>query len=195
MPEHLDKNKYVPIVLISEDMKVVSITLKAILEAIYNSQKIPALFHLESTGLVHARNEAMKQLQKYFGDGMVRGFLLDSDIYFVDTMDKLAAEMKNADEKHKNFIAPYKDKMQQWNVWVANKRLDKLDGFYGKVISQAGLGFYYGDIPVSYRFHMVLNHDGDSTDGEDIIFFNENRKLKPYLANLKLAHMKVMPIV
>jgi hypothetical protein len=57
-------------------------------------------------------------------------------------------------------------------------------------IAMAGLGFYYGDLPLNYKFHA----DGKPYLGEDLNFFFDNPDIKPRVAPVQLKHLKVMAI-
>jgi hypothetical protein len=55
-------------------------------------------------------------------------------------------------------------------------------------INAAGLGFYYGDLPLTYDFHFT-NH------GEDLNFFIENKINLRIVTSLSLYHMRETKLV
>lgn len=122
----------------------------------------------------------------------VRGFLLDSAIYLDSQYgQRLFNHIIDADAENKNFVIPYNFPSGDTSILKEDK--DK----YLKQIKQgeelpnytkaAGLGFYYGRIPVDYVFHNDMNA------GEDVYFFLDNFKENEVrvIKDIKLLHKKI----
>lgn len=194
--EKLDGNTYIPIVVCSEDLKVIGGTLKTILEAVYQLNKVPAYFHVDSTGLLMARNAGQQLLQRYYGNDVLRGFYLDSDIIYNRSAEDLIRMMKKADEENCSFILPYKDKRGYWNVFKDGNRVTDIEAFKDDFIGAAGLGFYYGDIFPSYRFLMTYDKENDVTWGEDLNFFKflASKQVSVKCESITVGHLKGVQI-
>ena len=191
----LDNKQYVPIIITSEDLRTVAVTLKTVIESVYINKQIPALFHTEATGLIMGRNAAQKMLSEYFGDNVIRGFYIDSDIVYNGTAEDLAKKTVKADNEKYSFVLPYKDKKGNWNLFGKDgERLTEVPK--GKRVYGAGLGFYYGDIFPSYRFEMKYNSTADITKGEDIAFFEflTKKKVKVICEEVSVGHVKAVQI-
>jgi hypothetical protein len=147
-------------------------------------------------GYAHARNvvfaDALDKIQRI----KVRGSLLDDDVKLTDQpqLDKI---IKYADEKNYNVVAPYRTLGNRLSIV---KRIPpKPNGTSTEMLTEeearqikpferiqlAGLGFYYGWIPLDYKFH-----EGIPYIGEDLNFFEENPQLEPRLAPLYVEHLK-----
>lgn len=127
-----------------------------------------------------------------------RGFMVDSDIRWDGTEnDKIAEEARKADEKKYNFVVPYRIK---GDVSILIKTVNTEPQSYHRVSTQqyvsewenyqecdvAGLGFYYGDLPLNYKFNF------DHGYGEDMNFFLDN-KVRPKVVNaITIGHIKKM---
>jgi hypothetical protein len=136
-----------------------------------------------------------------------RGFLLDDDVVVQDT-EQLVKVMRQADQEHWNVVAPYlttigegEDRLTSIAKFISNNGA----GMSSRLLSikelrevqvwdrvdAAGLGFYYGDIPLDYSFHA----DGKPFDGEDLNFFWDLReKLQIRLAPIHLKHLKTVEL-
>ena len=175
-------NNYIPILIVSDSYQVVSITLKTVIDAIRSIDKEPALIHLDTTGIAHARTEAFKTAREYFDYNPI-GFMIDSDIFYNDSTDKLINYM-NKDE---SFIIPYVNKHNKWTFgYVFEDRYNGNVPLFDRKCKWSGLGFYYGRLPLDYHFH---------TDdfGEDYYFFKDN-EIEPIVANINITHIKNIPL-
>jgi hypothetical protein len=150
-----------------------------------------------------ARSEAFRLLKKSIKEQLgydvsnVRGMLVDSDIRWDGSENsRIVEEMKKADEGKYNFVLPYRIRDE---VSILSKTVNTNPQAYHRIpIMQyltewenykdadvAGLGFYYGDLPLDYVFHF--------TDyGEDMNFFLDNN-IKPKVVNsINIFHVKKM---
>jgi len=155
--------------------------------------KLPIYIHASCAGYARVRTSSFQEARKYVDSDVVRGFLIDDDILISD-MHMLYDAVEMADKYRWNIVAPYRTKHN--HICLCNEAGDMLttDDFsklqpYAE-IPLAGLGFYYGDIPLNYEFHA----DGKPFAGEDLNFFYDNKQLKPRVAPLPLKHLKVIPI-
>ena len=138
--------------------------------------------------------ESVKRLLEAngFKDKVARGFIIDSDICLLGPdSQKVFNYVLEADAQKRNFVIPYNFPSGQISVFKENENknlimLDKGDALpdYTKC---AGLGFYYGDIPLDYVFHNDVNA------GEDVYFFLDNFKLEQnkVIKDIRLLHKKI----
>ena len=83
----------------------------------------------------------------------------------------------------KNVI--YHSAEHEANDSYTNEEVDKMENY--APVEYSGLGFYYGDLPLNYKFH--------SDDmGEDFYFFKENHLELRLAKNIKLLHVKSIPL-
>jgi hypothetical protein len=102
----------------------------------------------------------------------------------------LEVAIKTADNFGWNFVSPYRTRDGYCAIAKENGDLmtvDEIRNFQPfDRVPNGGLGFYYGDLPLSYRFH----EDG-VFGGEDLNFFYENPQLDVRIVDLGLKHLKV----
>lgn len=149
-------------------------------------------------GYAKARTNLFKSAYKIYKTNVVRGFLLDDDIRFVD-QPALEHVIQTADKNSWNVVAPYRTKTGRFSIiktipprpsgttteMLTEAELAEIKPY--SEIEMAGLGFYYGDIPLDYEFR-----EGNPYTGEDLNFFHDNKQLHPRLAPLFLEHLKVL---
>ena len=159
---------------------------------------MPCYIHASCVGYDRVRTSAFQEakanLEKQgIKDDVVRGFLIDDDILLTDE-DALHDAVQLADKNHWNIVAPYRTKhgrvciCDETGTMLSVEQFAKL-GPYAN-IPLAGLGFYYGDIPLNYVFHA----DGKPFAGEDLNFFYDNKHLQPKVAPIPNKHLKVIPL-
>ncbi len=181
-------------------------------------QKSKIAISSDKFGVLQARSHILEMIKENFDKygieygEYIRMLWVDSDIRINETAQTLAEKFKIADEKGLNLIANYK------NTWtnggfinVLSKTNDK--GTYTTLTDDelnslqdmqelpqgwvGGLGFYYGLVPIDYRFHFERYDKGDGKVhefGEDIAFFRDMYRRSPdyrltYL-KINLAHKK-----
>jgi len=191
---NINIDDYRAIIIPSHDRRSVPETLKTILEAIYIYQKRPALVSVSSSGLLWSRTTAFRELKKIFNVDKMRGFMIDSDIILQEKPETIVEYMKKADNEKVSFIAPYKV-LPNFHYAVSldgSTLIDDLSKLKEwQKVKAGGLGFYYGILPLDYVFHADPEPGGK---GEDFNFYIDN-KITPRIAkNIKLIHLKLIPI-
>jgi len=184
----------VPIIVPSPDHRAGVSTVSAITETAVRMGRQPLIVLVSSSGLLDARNEALRILKKLNAGNNPYAFWIDSDIYFVDSTEKLKRYMMQAESEGVGIVAPYfllngnsslftpKGPIP-WDQAITMKDWSPVDA--------AGLGFYYGPTPLNYVFHTI--DTGMKLQGEDVLFFRENH-IPLRLAQLKLQHIKYVPL-
>ena len=195
----LTPDKYMPIVICTPDERSIAITIKELTEIGYLIGKNPALFVSSQTGILQARQSSLQQVANYFAL-TPRGFIIDSDVWLQSSTDVTINYIKRADEEHCSFVGAYLEPTGTLALQV--KRGEKLTQEQYKSlpdwspVAMAGLGFYYGDIPLDYTFKFDANIVTGGGLGEDFHFFNDHPQYNTKLAKgIKLAHMKYVPLV
>jgi hypothetical protein len=129
---------------------------------------------------------------------VVRGLWIDDDILIDEPIGRVSAAIRKADETGANIVAnyriPWRDDTIVNALGISNEKgdlghfatMDELKNLkdFDKLPmgSHCGLGFYYGDIPLDYRFHFDVM-------AEDVNFFRDN-KIRLSYCDLKLRHNK-----
>ena len=181
--------------------KAIANSVKTILETVYTDKKIPAMYVADGFNAIPlVRGELFKFSAKYFSDyerkpiTRMRGFMIDSDIGTNFAVADLLKFVQEADRKHYNFVIPYAlpvrtsimEKQGNDYVTVDAEKVRAMKDW--QKINAAGLGFYYGDLPLTYDFHFT-NH------GEDLNFFIENKINLRIVTSLSLYHMRETKLV
>jgi hypothetical protein len=194
MPKTQPGVKVVPVICPTRDEQgAVGRTVAVLWNAIFASGRLPCYVHASCIGYARVRTDSFKEARKYVDADVVRGFLLDDDILLTDE-DALFDAVKIADQHGWNIVAPYRTKhnrvclTDETGVMLSLEQFSKLQPY--APIPMAGLGFYYGDIPLTYEFHA----DGKPFLGEDLNFFYDNPQLKPRVAPIPNKHLKVIPL-
>ncbi len=160
---------------------------------IFASQRLPCYIHASCVGYARVRTSSFIEARKHVPYDVVRGFLIDDDILLTDE-DALYDAVKLADKNNWNIVGPYKTKHNRVCLTDEKGTMLTVEEFLKmspySPIPMAGLGFYYGDIPLKYEFHS----DGKPFEGEDLNFFYDNPQLKPRVAPVPMKHLKVIPI-
>ena len=192
MPKVRPGVKVVPVICPTRDEQgAVARSVAVLWNVIFGTQRLPCYVHASCYGYDRVRTSSFQEARKYVDADVVRGFLIDDDILLTDE-DALFDAVKIADQNHWNIIAPYRTKhnhicvCDETGTMLSIEQFSKL-GPYANV-PMAGLGFYYGDIPLTYSFHA----DGKPFAGEDLNFFYDNPQLKPKVAPIPNKHLKVI---
>jgi len=190
----VEVDEYRAIIIPSPDRRSVPETLKIILEAVYMYPKKPALVSVSSTGLLWSRTTAFQELKKIFEVDKMRGFMIDSDIILQEKPEVILEFMKKADNEKTNFVAPYKV-LPNLRYAISLDGINLIDDLTKikewQKVKAGGLGFYYGNLPLNYMFHMDEKLGGR---GEDFYFYLDNKIPLHVAKNIKLLHLKEIPI-
>lgn len=163
------------------------------LDAVVMSMGIVPTWVVVTSGFfTHARTQVIETIYKFDDyDGVRRGLLLDNDIVIKTPADELRNIILDVENKHLNIVGMYHNTNN--HVLVFKNGVSLTHDEYEKLpqhdhVEYAGLGFYFGDLPRGYKFHM------DADNGEDKYFFLENELDVRIEKRLKLAHSKVFTI-
>lgn len=194
MPPVVEGIERVPVICPTRDEQgAVARSVAVLWNVIFSRRKLPVYIHASCVGYARVRTNSFEEARKHVDKDVVRGFLIDDDILLTDE-GALYDAVKVADEKGWNIVAPYRTKHNRICVCDETGTMLSIEDFkklgpYAPV-PFAGLGFYYGDIPLKYEFHA----DGKPFAGEDLNFFYDNPQLKPRVAPIPNKHLKVIPI-
>lgn len=186
-----------PVLCVTRDEQgAPAVTIATIYSALFRLQRTPQYFQNGALGYALARTTLFRSTMETLGVPKTRGFLLDDDIRIVD-QKALMKVITFADAMHYNVVAPYRARNGRFSIikripmrasGTCTQLLDETEmsqvAPYAQV-EMAGLGFYYGDIPLDYVFH-----EGIPYTGEDLNFFHDNKSLEPRLAPLYVEHIK-----
>jgi len=193
-PKTLPGVKKVPVICPTRDEQgAVARTVALLWNTIFATGRLPVYVHASCYGYARVRTSSFEEARKNVDSDIVRGFLIDDDILISDG-DALYDAVITADKYNWNIVAPYRTKhnhiclCDETGTMLTVEQFSKLEPY--AQIPLAGLGFYYGDIPLKYEFHA----DGKPFAGEDLNFWHDNPQLKPRVAPLPLKHLKVIPI-
>lgn len=154
------------------------------------------------SGITAARQYCFDVLAEFFKTTSIRGLWLDSDIRIMDQAATLEA-IRYADEHNINIVGNYlrgtvgqedntvyhRQKftsedgsiVEKFDIAYTNDEIDKMPN-YSKV-DFAGLGFYYGYLPLTYNFMR-------DRMGEDFHFYYDNKLDIRLAKQVQLAHRK-----
>jgi hypothetical protein len=194
MPKLQSDVQIVPVVCPTRDEQgAVARSVAILWNVIYATRRLPCYIHASCVGYARVRTDSFKETQRAVKTTATRGFMIDDDILLTDE-DALYDAVKIADRNRWNIVAPYRTK--HGRVCICNEQGHMLTveefaklGPYAPV-PMAGLGFYYGDLPLEYEFHS----DGKPFTGEDLNFWYDNPGLKPRVAPIPTKHLKVIGI-
>lgn len=159
------------------------------------------------THLLEKTAKAVQSMGIEIPNNTIRALWVDSDIRIADSVDRIAYWISEADKHGWNIIGNYHGIWQNMTyintlckppnengayTFYADHELADLPPFYelerGCV---GGLGFYYGDVPIDYKFRFEAY-------GEDILFFRDmyhrNPEWRLRYVPVQLRHLKRLPI-
>ena len=141
-------------------------------------------------GVANARTRAVANTAKALGASRWRGILMDYDTWIgQEFAEQLADDIRTADERNLNLVAPMRTIDGKWNVYDKDNRpLEQLPPNLSRVHC-GGLGFYYGDVVSGYRFH-----EGDNDLGEDMNYYLDNRLPLNVVTDVEFKHIKPTPL-
>src|SRR5689334_14749346 len=192
-PQLREGVKRVPVIVPTRDEQgAVGRSVAVLWNVIFSLGRFPCYVHASCHGYARVRTDSFKEARKHVDADVVRGFLLDDDILLTNE-DALYDAVKTADKNGWNIVAPYRTKhghvclCDETGTMLSIEQFKQLTPY--APIPLAGLGFYYGDIPLTYEFHA----DGKPFLGEDLNFFYDN-KLNVRVAPIPNKHLKVIPL-
>ena len=182
-------NNSFPILIPSTDAKMDISTLINLYDISFGLEKKPMFVQSQVTALLFARTEIFRILKNMSNKDTMRGLMIDSDILIpINEVKKITEEIKKADIENYNFVIPYPSSSGSSVYSFADGKYKQIDDIGDmrrmETCDASGLGFYYGDLPLSYKFRS------DNDIGEDINFFVDN-KIKPKIvSNIEILHYK-----
>lgn len=188
---HKEK-RLVPVLCATRDFQgAVAETIVTIWNVLWQLNMEPMYVQMQSHGYAFVRANLFHDLKLSLNTNQIRGFMIDDDILLKSGAQKaLSAAIQTADAYGWNFVAPYRTRdgyvaiLDENHQMMTPSQIAKMQPF--DRICNAGLGFYYGDLPLDYQFH-----EGGTFGGEDLNFFWENPQLQPRIFDLGLKHLKV----
>ena len=193
-----NENNYMPIIIATPDARAVATTIKILIEAAYEAKKTPLLLVLTQSALMNARQAGFEKLKEYFSKNP-RGFIVDSDIEIISASKNLLYYIKKADKENCSFVSGYytlqgiTDIMLHYPSTVKPEEYIKIKDW--EKIDVAGLGFYYGELPLSYKFKYDAQPDNKTGMGEDFYFFKDNKFNVKLAKNISLGHIKPASLI
>lgn len=184
----------VPIIVPTRDEQgLVARSVATIWNTFWSLGKYPVYVHASCYGYAQVRTDSYKEARKNVDSDRPRGLMIDDDILITDAQALLQAIVK-AEQNKWNIVAPYRNTAGGVVICKTDGAMLTVDEYrqlkpYDRV-PMAGLGFYYGDLPLTYKFHA----DGKPYAGEDLNFWYDNPDLKPRIAPIPLKHIKMMAI-
>lgn len=190
------KNELLPVLIPTPNGNMPIKTMMSLFQTAYLLKRaIEPFSEAGNLGIPAARTHLFKKTREFYDNqNVIRGLMIDSDIVF-DRPDILAEYIEIADKNNWNLVGNYmhrntnklentvyyRDENQAFLPYTIEqyKELDDLS-----VIESAGLGFYYGDLPLNYKFHSSFN-------GEDVNFFDDNKLEIRIMKKLNLGHQKM----
>ena len=185
----------VPVICATRDFQgAVAETVVTLWNTLFAMKRSPVYCQFQSHGYAFVRAGVFRDLRKVYKMEVIRGIMIDDDILLKSAeQNNLRIAIETADKFSWNFVAPYRVRDGFTSITKQNGELLSPDEVRAMKpfdrIGNAGLGFYYGDLPLSYRFH----EDG-IFGGEDLNFFHENPELETRIVDLHLKHLKVCDI-
>lgn len=185
----------VPVVCATRDFQgAVAETVVTLWNVLFAMGRSPVYAQFQSHGYAFVRAGLFRDLLKVYEKDVIRGLMIDDDILLKnDQQNNLRLAIETADRFGWNFVAPYR--VRDGFTSIARENGDLLTPAEVKAmkpfdrVANGGLGFYYGDLPLAYRFH----EDG-VFGGEDLNFFHDNPQLDVRIVDLQLRHLKTIDI-
>jgi hypothetical protein len=176
-------------------------TVLKIQEAGYYMGKDSVAWHIWSgSWLIYARKTAIEEAYTYEENlkqapfKAIRGLLMDDDVILLDDSQSIAKTLINADKQGFNITASYPAAN---GTQIISKRSNYMERYtdeelrhlyntteFEPITGDIGTtGFYYGELPKGYDWHMSSQWD------EATLFFRDNAYLNVKLATrIRLAH-------
>lgn len=149
-------------------------TIVKVIFASFIMGKSPSMTVSDSSTVCMARSSICNEIKlKSSNSDLERVLWLDSDIFIDNSPEELATIFLEADKHRRNIVGFYNlaDKRGSMTAFddtnIDFAKFRELEQFTS--VKFAGLGFYYGDTPLNYRFHESYNA------GEDFNFFIDNK--------------------
>lgn len=198
MIQDIDWSRYRPVIIPTPDFSCNFFTMLTLFQVGMKTNNEYSFDFLvsKSNNPVPSRQLLFEQLKMRSGQKVLRGFFIDSDSMISPEpkiVDKLINAMKRADREHFSFVVPYRvvknEDVSYTAVFSNEGKLMSVEDVkqlfdFDKILS-SGLGFYYGDLPLDYKFRF-----GDDR-GEDWWFFKENN-IDLRILKMPCYHVKTM---
>lgn len=185
----------VPVICATRDFQgAVAETMSTLWNVIWTMKRSPVYVQFQAHGYAFVRSQLFRDIMDHYGKPVLRGIMIDDDILLKsEHQNDLRLAIETADRFHWNFVAPYRVRDGFTSIARENGSLLTPEEVRIKApfdrVDNAGMGFYYGDIPLTYKFH-----ESGVFGGEDLNFFHENPDLQIRMVDLQLKHLKVMDI-
>lgn len=187
--------KYLYVIITSNDTKAVTDTIRIMQDTGYMLNR-PTVFvnsfsdnpaFSKSLALLNIRQN-IKKLEGEDDIKTIRAVFLDSNILLENKINVIKDYILKADKEGSSFVIPYR--INSGTIWSVRKdpnipikdwsEIEKLEW---KKVPYSELGFYYGDVPLDYRFHEKYLSIDDTMGwlNDGITFLYEN-KIKPKVA-------------
>ena len=141
-------------------------------------------------GVAIQRTAAVQSMGQALQAGKWRGVMMDYDTLVEGRFAyNLAHDIEIADSEGLNITGAIKDREGAWCLYDKDRRPLKELPPNLTPIHLTGLGFYYGDIDASYRFH-----EGDNGYGEDENFFLDLGLKLNVVTDVEFRHVKPVPL-
>lgn len=181
----------VPVICATRDFQgAVAETMVTLWNVLWTMGRAPVYCQFQSYGYAFVRAGVFRQLREAYKMPIIRGFMIDDDILLKsDQQQNLASAIETADKFQWNFISPYRTRDGYTSIARENGDLLRPDEVMALApfdrVGNGGLGFYYGNLPLDYKFH-----EGGVFGGEDLNFFHENPDLQLRCVPIQLRHLK-----
>jgi hypothetical protein len=184
-----DINNAFIVLIPSTDGKLDISTMINLYDIAFGLDKKPMFVQSQVTSLLFARTEIFSVIKKMSGKDKVRGLMLDSDIIIpINQVKKITEEIIKADKENYNFVLPYPTSNGSSIYDLKGEKIIQIDDIseFMKMDKAyaSGLGFYYGDLPLDYKFRT------DNNMGEDINFFIDNSISPKVIKEIEILHYK-----
>ncbi len=190
-------NEGIPFIIPSDDKRASIMTVISIMKTIesLNYYAVPIIVSGHSNIPV-IRSQGFKILKQYDDrllhiNNKVKGFMIDSDVITNFQYFRLIPYVEKAINDDLNFSIPYRLPNGYYDIFDMNLKpmvasdLENLNDW--DRIGASGLGFYFGDLYLDYKFHY------DEKFGEDINYFIDNH-IDLRIVKLPLSHMKYIEL-
>jgi hypothetical protein len=197
----INPDNQIVLLILDKENKMNWKSLTTIIDFCHTINKNLSIVSTANTGISASRNFLFNKLSETFIKNPI-GFMIDSDIE-IENSKEFIQKLKYVYENKINVFAPYsfinenEEKISIAKKYEIIENKVNIDLFKTKKeflelkeytdIYPIGLGFYFGEIPMQYKFQDY------GFLGEDILFWLTNKiKLNPKLLKLDLIHKKMI---
>ncbi len=200
-PKHPNGRVIFPILCPTRHSGPPATTMYSLVSAVFEMGFWPLYVQQSRYGFAFTRTCCFIRLKSIIDVNRVRGLFIDDDMLLEDKKG-FGAAVTRAEEHGWSFVAPYRQSYslgEGLTVEVVDVCFDGSGRETGlsdahnlkpwQRVTTAGLGFFYGDLPLDYTFK-----EGDPNKspgiGEDYNFFHDNPDIEVRLAPLRVGHIK-----